>query len=223
MARLRPGRELEVNIEASPAPLRVIIIEKELLFGRAVAHVLSADPSLKVVGVAAGRDAISSTANADVVVIDIDNEDIDEVVESLKSSASNVRICAMSAHTQGELMQHCLGLGIDAYIVKDSSLQELFAAIKTLAAGSSYVDPRVAASLLRRRGPTHTRSTSELSPRERDIIRLIALGYSNREIGRRLILAEKTIKNHVSHIFAKIHCTARSQVAVYAVRSGLVA
>lgn len=220
---MRPGRELEVNIEASPAPLRVIIIEKELLFGRAVAHVLSADPSLKVVGVAAGRDAISSTANADVVVIDIDNEDIDEVVESLKSSASNVRICAMSAHTQGELMQHCLGLGIDAYIVKDSSLQELFAAIKTLAAGSSYVDPRVAASLLRRRGPTHTRSTSELSPRERDIIRLIALGYSNREIGRRLILAEKTIKNHVSHIFAKIHCTARSQVAVYAVRSGLVA
>lgn len=213
-----------VSLEASPAPVRVVIIEKELLFGRAVAHVLSADPSLKVVGVCAGRDAMSSTANADVVVIDIDNENVDEVVESLKKSpASNVRICAMSAHTQGELMQHCLGLGIDAYIVKDSSLQELFAAIKTLAAGSSYVDPRVAASLLRRRGPTHTRSTSELSPRERDIIRLIAMGYSNREIGRRLILAEKTIKNHVSHIFAKIHCTARSQVAVYAVRSGLVA
>lgn len=212
-----------MSFGASTAPLRVTIVEKELLFGRAIAHVLAADPSFKVVGVMAGRDALPANANADVVVIDIDNEDVDEVVENLKNDpASNVRICAMSAHTQGELMQHCLGLGIDAYIVKDSSLQELLAAIKTLAAGSSYVDPRVAASLLRRRGPTmRTRSSSELSPRERDIIRLIAQGCSNREIGRRLILAEKTIKNHVSHIFAKIHCTARSQVAVYAIRSGL--
>jgi two-component system, NarL family, response regulator DevR len=211
-----------MNVEATSAPLRVVIIEKELLFGRAVAHVLAADPSVKVVGVVAGRDAVTPTTNADIVVIDIDNENVDEVVESFKKGSSNVKICAMSAHTQGELMQHCLGLGVDAYIVKDSSLQELFAAIKTLGAGSSYVDPRVAASLLRRRGPSSARSTSELSPRERDIIRLIAEGLSNREIGRRLILAEKTIKNHVSHIFAKIHCTARSQVAVYAVRSGLI-
>ncbi|HZY99978.1 MAG TPA: response regulator transcription factor [Candidatus Baltobacteraceae bacterium] len=212
-----------MNVDTA-AQLRVIIVEKELLFGRAVAHVLAADPGVKVVGVVAARDAMPAIANADVVVIDIDNENVDEVVDSIKKGpSSNVRICAMSAHTQGELMQHCLSLGVDAYIVKDSSLQELFAAIKTLGTGSSYVDPRVAASLLRRRGPSNARSTSELSARERDIIRLIAEGHSNREIGRRLILAEKTIKNHVSHIFAKIHCTARSQVAVYAVRSGLAA
>lgn len=200
-------------------PLRVLIIEKQMLFAKAVAQVLSADPDIKVVGIASGRDA-AIPKDCDIVVIDIDTEEIDDVVEHFKSRSPGIRICALSAHTQGELMQHCLCAGADAYIVKDSSLQELLAAIKTVGEGNSYVDPRVAASLLRRRGPSN-RPTSELSPREREIIRLIAQGLSNRDIGRRLVLSEKTIKNHVSHIFAKIHCTARSQAAVHAIRIGL--
>lgn len=200
-------------------PLRVLIIEKQMLFAKAVAQVLSADPEIKVVGIASGREA-AIPKDCDIVVIDIDTEEIDDVVEHFKSRSPGVRICALSAHTQGELMQHCLCAGADAYIVKDSSLQELLAAIKTVGEGNSYVDPRVAASLLRRRGPSN-RPTSELSPREREIIRLIAQGLSNRDIGRRLVLSEKTIKNHVSHIFAKIHCTARSQAAVHAIRIGL--
>ncbi len=201
-------------------PLRVLIIEKQMLFAKAVAQVLSTDPAIKVVGIAASRDTALLAKEVDVVVIDIDTEEIDDVVEHYKNRTPGARICALSAHTQGELMQHCLAAGADAYIVKDSSLQELVAAIKTLGEGSSYVDPRVAASLLRRRGPSN-RPTNELSPREREIIRLIAQGLSNRDIGRRLVLSEKTIKNHVSHIFAKIHCTARSQAAVHAIRIGL--
>jgi DNA-binding NarL/FixJ family response regulator len=191
-----------------------------MLFAKAVAQVLSTDPAIKVVGIAASRDTALLAKEVDVVVIDIDTEEIDDVVEHYKNRTPGARICALSAHTQGELMQHCLAAGADAYIVKDSSLQELVAAIKTLGEGSSYVDPRVAASLLRRRGPSN-RPTNELSPREREIIRLIAQGLSNRDIGRRLVLSEKTIKNHVSHIFAKIHCTARSQAAVHAIRIGL--
>ena len=200
--------------------LRVLIIEKQMLFAKAIAQVLSSDPDIKVVGIAASRETALLQKDLDVVVIDIDTEEIDDVIEQFKSRSPETRVCALSAHTQGELMQHCLAAGADAYIVKDSSLQELVAAIKTLGEGKSYVDPRVAASLLRRRGPAK-RMTNELSPREREIIRLIAQGLSNRDIGRRLVLSEKTIKNHVSHIFAKIHCTARSQAAVHAIRIGL--
>ena len=123
-------------------------------------------------------------------------------------------------HTQPDLLQHCLSAGADAYIVKDSSLQELLTAITTLGEGSSYVDPRVAADLLRR-GADQPSGTTNLSPREMDIIRLIAQGMSNRDIGRRLILSEKTVKNHVSHIFSKLHFTTRSQAAVHAVRNGM--
>jgi DNA-binding NarL/FixJ family response regulator len=200
--------------------LRVFIIEKQMLFAKAIAQVLSADPDIKIAGIAASRETAMVAKDVDIVIIDIDTEEIDDVIEHFKSKSPETRVCALSAHTQGELMQHCLAAGADAYIVKDSSLQELVAAIKTLGEGSSYVDPRVAASLLRRRGPTK-RLTNELSPREREIIRLIAQGLSNRDIGRRLVLSEKTIKNHVSHIFAKIHCTARSQAAVHAIRIGL--
>jgi DNA-binding NarL/FixJ family response regulator len=202
------------------SPLRVLIIEKQLLFAKAVAEVLSADRDVKVVGIAGGRESTTFAKDVDVAVIDIDSEEIDDVVEYFKNHSPQTRICALSSHTQGELMQHCLSAGAEAYIVKDSSLQELLTAIKALGEGSSYVDPRVAASLLRRRAPSN-RPSNELSPREREIIRLIAQGLSNRDIGHRLILSEKTIKNHVSHIFAKIHCTARSQAAVHAIRIGL--
>jgi len=209
-----------VGTTGSTAALRVLIIEKQMLFAKAIAQVLSADPAIKIVGIAASRETAPPVKDIDIVIIDIDTEEIDDVIEHFKSQSPETRVCALSAHTQGELMQHCLSAGADAYIVKDSSLQELVAAIKTLGEGASYVDPRVAAALLRRRGPSK-RLTSELSPREREIIKLIAQGLSNRDIGRRLILSEKTIKNHVSHIFSKIHCTARSQAAVHAIRIGL--
>lgn len=148
-------------------PLRVLIIEKQLLFAKAVAQVLSADPDIKVAGIAAGRDASALAKEVDVVIIDIDTEEIDDVVEHFKNRSPLTRICALSSHTQGELMQHCLSAGADAYIVKDSSLQELVTAIKALGEGKSYVDPRVAASLLRRRAPRIGRPTNSRRASER--------------------------------------------------------
>jgi DNA-binding NarL/FixJ family response regulator len=200
--------------------LSVLIVQKQTLFAKAVAQVLAADLGVTIVGIAPSCEALTLPPKLDVVVVDVDSEDIDEVVEFFKMRAPKAKICALSMHAQGELMQHCLSAGADAYIIKDSSLQELQTAIKALGEGYSYVDPRVAASLLRRRAPA-ARNFSELSPREIDIIRLIAQGLTNRDIGRRLVLSEKTIKNHVSHIFAKLHFTTRSQAAVHAMRIGL--
>lgn len=203
-------------------PLRVFIVEKQLLFGAAIAHILSLDSDISIAGMAADREAANLTeARPDIIVVDIDAEDIDGTVEYFRAVLPNSRVCFLSMYTQPELMQQCMAAGADGYIIKDSSLQELAAAIKTIGEGSSYVDPRVAAALLRRRSAPHVPYTSQLSPRETDIIRLIAQGLSNRDIGRRLVLSEKTVKNHVSRIFSKLHFTARSQAAVHAIRSGL--
>jgi two-component system response regulator DegU len=200
----------------------VFIIEKQLLFGTAIAQILSSDPGISVVGIAPDRDSAHLAATRpDVVVIDIDTDEVDATVDVLRSASPETRICLLSMYSQPEVMQRCLSAGADGYIVKDSSLQELVSAIKAIGEGSSYVDPRVAAALLRRRAPVHVPYTSQLSPRETDIIRLIAQGLSNRDIGRRLVLSEKTVKNHVSRIFSKLHFTARSQAAVHAIRSGL--
>jgi DNA-binding NarL/FixJ family response regulator len=209
-------------MSTSVTPLRVFIIEKQLLFGTAVAQILSSDPGVSVVGIAADRDNPHlANVRPDVVVIDIDSDEVDSAVEALRALTPETKICLLSMYSQPEVMQRCLSAGADGYIVKDSSLQELLAAIKAIGEGSSYVDPRVAAALLRRRAPAHVPYTSQLSPRETDIIRLIAQGLSNRDIGRRLVLSEKTVKNHVSRIFSKLHFTARSQAAVHAIRSGL--
>lgn len=209
-------------MSTSNTPLRVFIIEKQLLFGTAIAQILSTDQNICVVGTAADSEgAHLADVKPDVVVIDIDTDEVDATVELVRASSPATRICLLSMYSHPELMQRCLSAGADGYIVKDSSLQELLAAIKAIGEGNSYVDPRVAAALLRRRVPAHVPYTSQLSPRETDIIRLIAQGLSNRDIGHRLVLSEKTVKNHVSRIFSKLHFTARSQAAVHAIRSGL--
>ncbi len=91
--------------------LRVLIVEKQMLFAKAIAQVLSADPDIKVVGIAASRETALLAKDADVVIIDIDTEEIDDVIEYFKSRSPQTRVCALSAHTQGELMQHCLAPG----------------------------------------------------------------------------------------------------------------
>jgi DNA-binding NarL/FixJ family response regulator len=200
--------------------LRVFIVERQRLFATALASILSADPEIEVVGVAADRGGASPGMDLDVVIVDVESDTIDGALEHFRQRSPDVKLCAISANTLGDDMQRCLGAGADGYVVKDASPHELLAAIKSLGKGASYVDPRVAGSLLRRRRFSNG-SIDELSPREKEVIRLIAQGLSNRDIGRLLALSEKTIKNHVSHIFAKIHCVARSQAAVHAIRAGL--
>ena len=204
--------------------IRVLIIEQQVLFGNAVAHVVSEDRSIAIDRIVRSRDNVSARdSQIDVIVMDIDDtiNDIEAAVAHLRTECPKARICAMSMYTRPDLMQRCLSAGVDGYIVKDSSLQELVAAIKSLAEGTSYVDPRVAANLLRAREVNRVPTSDSLSPRETDVLRLIAQGLSNRDIGQRLILSEKTVKNHISRIFSKLHFTARSQAAVHAIRQGL--
>src|SRR5690242_5598943 len=153
-------------MSTSSTPLRVFVIEKQLLFGTAIAHILSSDSDISVVGLAPDReDAQLAKVRPDVVVIDIDTDDVDTTVDALRGASPDTRICLLSTYSQPEVMQRCLSAGADGYIVKDSSLQELIAAIKAIGEGNSYVDPRVAAALLRRRAPSHVPYTSQLSPR----------------------------------------------------------
>jgi DNA-binding NarL/FixJ family response regulator len=120
-------------------------------------------------------------------------------------------------------MQRCLNAGADGYLVKDAAPSDFLRAVKIIAAGESYVDARIAGRLLSRR-VTSSRSSDpcDLSSRELEVVSLIVAGMSNKEISYSLSLSEKTVKNHVSRIFSKFNCTARTQAAVFAIRSGLV-
>lgn len=214
------------EVAVAAKPVRVMVVEAQALFGKALCQVLSADAMLDVVGDAENvMSAPLKNLRPDLIVLDLDGHgaDIGEALRRCREILPNSRVCVLSTHVQPEVMQRCLTAGADGYIVKDITPQELIRAVKTVASGSSYVDPRIAGGVLRRRSMLNGRpDLNELSTREGEVIRLIAHGLSNKEISYQLKLSEKTVKNHISRIFSKLNICARTQAAVYAIRSGLV-
>jgi DNA-binding NarL/FixJ family response regulator len=204
--------------------VRLAIIERSPLIVSALRHVLAHDTAIDIVAaVAEPSDPQLAELRPDVLLIDVDDltVTIEEALSICERSLPQSRIAALSAQNRPRAMQRVLAANADAYITKDTSPAMLAEIIHTVAAGDSYADPRIAGQLLRRR-TTRSQDVYDLSGRETEIVRLIAEGLSNREIGTRLALSEKTVKNHVSHILAKLKVSARSGVAVYAVRKGLV-
>jgi two-component system response regulator DegU len=205
---------------------RTLIMEPQALFAKALAQVLIMEPTIEVVGeVDAVTDKTIRATRPDLILIDIDGGKIDltEAIQAGRRVSPTVKICTLSMHLQPDVMQRCLGAGADGYIVKDVTPSEFIRAVKTVTDGETYVDPRIAGRLLKRGGATERGGNSSyLSLREVEVVRLIVAGMSNKEISANLHLSEKTIKNHVSRIFTKFNCTARTQAAVYALRSGLV-
>jgi two-component system, NarL family, response regulator LiaR len=205
--------------------VRLALIETQSLFADALCHVLEGDPDVRVLSVARSVDDLSAAPSDDVNLVMLDVDDYCNNVEQAFLTCAvrfpRAKLSALSSFANADVMQRCLAAHAQGYIVKDSSLLELGAAIRSIVAGRPYVDPRVAGAILSRRAVNAEPSMDELSGRETEIVRLIAQGLSNRDIGARLLLSEKTVKNHVSRIFDKLHITARTQAAVYAIRTGI--
>jgi DNA-binding NarL/FixJ family response regulator len=132
-----------------------------------------------------------------------------------------VKIVALTSYAGQDLVLPAVRAGVSGYLLKDVGPADLADALRTVHAGGSPLHPQVAATVMASVGP-HDGPQPSLTPREREVLRLIARGLSNRLIARELTLAEKTVKTHVSSILAKLGVADRTQAALYAVRSGLV-
>lgn len=207
------------------ATVRMVLIETQSLFADALCHVLKGEPDVRVTSVLRSVDEPPHAALEDVnlVLIDVDDycDNLEEAFLTSSLRYPHAKLSALSSFANADIMQRCLAARAEGFIVKDSSLHELCAAIRSIVAGRPYVDPRVAGAIFSRRAVNTEPSLDELSGRETQIVRLIAHGLSNRDIGTRLTLSEKTVKNHVSRIFDKLQITARTQAAVYAIRTGI--
>jgi DNA-binding NarL/FixJ family response regulator len=194
--------------------VRVFLIEPEQVVVDAVRFVLERDPTIVVVGWSHDPEAHAiAELRPDVIFLDADSltMDVEAAIGACERASPQSRVLVVSAQHRAGAMQRALAAKANAYVAKDTSPATFVEIVHMVASGESYADPRIAGAMLRRR-----------SVRVHEIVRLIADGLSNREIGRRLTLSEKTVKNHVSHVLAKLKVTARSGVAVYAVRNGLV-
>lgn len=203
---------------------RVFVIESHPLVGKALCTLLAQSAEIEVIGDAAvARADVLRHHAPELIVIDIDSHptDVETALDECRRAVPSARMCVLSMHLRVDVMQRALAAGADGYIVKDVSPAALVDAIHTMASGGFYVDSRLAANVLRRQARGGARDLSELSPRERDVLRLVAGGLTNKEIGERLYLSPRTVKNHVSRIFSKLEVTARTQAVIHAIRSGI--
>lgn len=210
---------------------RVAIVEDHALTRAGVKTALSAASDIEVVAEAAdgnaGFEEIART-RPDVAVIDIGLPGMDgiELTGRVRADFKEVRVVILTMHDLDSEILAALAAGADAYVVKASDPSNLIVAVRVVAEGGAYFDPHIAHIVLRNFGsqPSAARPPAEnpLTPRELEILRLVAEGVGNAEIGRRLYLGLGTVKGHVRDILEKLSAADRTQAAVTALRRGLI-
>ena len=203
--------------------LRVAVIVPQGVFRSALCAALEHYGDVEPFGVPNVPDA-GFGPGIDAVILDLDfqPENHRDLMRRLLGAGQNLRICVLAFRALPATVRQCLSLGADGFLLKDCTIEELHRAVRSVARGQVFIDPKIASMLLKtpEAGPPQKRP--DLSLRETDVIRLIALGLTNRQIADKLSLSEKTIKNHISHIFRKLKITARTQAAIHAISNNLV-
>jgi DNA-binding NarL/FixJ family response regulator len=216
-------------------PIRVLLVDDQSLVRTGFRMILRDEPDIEVVGEAAdGRAAVEAAGRLrpDVAIMDI-RMPIMDGVEATRRIVADVglttRVLVLTTFDADEFVVEALRAGASGFLLKDVAPDDFAAAIRTVAAGDALLAPSVTRQLLDRfrdrlPGPPDARHERlrELTDREIEVLKLVARGLSNREIAERLVLAEPTVKTHVSHALLKLDLRDRAQAVVLAYEVGLV-
>ena len=211
---------------------RVLLVDDHDLFRTGLVNLLS-EQGVHVIGEAPnGETALRLVRELapDVVVMDLNMPGISGVdaTREITTVAPRTRVLVLTISVDGTDVVDAVMAGACGYLLKDSSIQQLVAGIRAAAAGESLISPQIAAKVLQLLRAQNTAGgkaeaiKADLSDRELDVLKLIAIGKDNAEIAQELFISPKTVKNHISNILMKLQIENRIQAAVYAVRSGLV-
>ncbi|MEV7780960.1 response regulator transcription factor [Kitasatospora sp. NPDC088351] len=211
----------------TPAPVRVFLLDDHEVVRRGVHDLLDCEPDLEVVGEAATAEQALVRVPAlrpDVAVLDVrlggDSDGV-AVCRELRSRMPDLACLMLTSFDDEEALLDAVMAGAAGYVLKQISGTDLVAAVRTVASGRSMLDPGAATRLLNRlrsdaEPEQATTGGPELTVREQEVLALIGEGLTNRQIGERLYLAEKTVKNHVSRLLAKLGVERRVQAALIA-------
>ncbi|RVU14417.1 response regulator transcription factor [Streptomyces antnestii] len=208
-------------------PIRVFLLDDHEVVRRGLSDLLDAEADISVVGDAENVEhalARGPALRPDVAVLDVRLPDGDgiSVCRELRSQMPGLACLMLTSFDDEEALLDAIMAGASGYVLKEIRGSDLVSEVRTVASGQSMLDPATTARLMRslRAGPDTTPELAPelagLSPRERDILALIGDGLTNREIGKRLYLSEKTVKNHISRLLAKLGVHRRVQAAVLA-------
>jgi DNA-binding NarL/FixJ family response regulator len=213
------------------APITVFLVDDHAIVRTGLRTYLDTEPGVQVVGEAGdGLEALARIDTLargdgvpDVVLMDMQMPNLDgvETTGRIKATWPGIDVIAVTSFIEEARIRAALEAGATGYLLKDADASDVVDAIRAAVAGEVRLDPAVAAALaLSLRTPASSAET--LTPREREVITLVAEGRTNREIGKRLGVAERTARTHVSNILTKLGLASRTQAAMWAVREGLV-
>jgi DNA-binding NarL/FixJ family response regulator len=210
--------------------IRVLIADDQAMMRTGLRLMLDVEPDLEVVGEAAdGREAldVARRTSPNVVLMDVRMPVMDgiDATRRLTAPADPPRVLVLTTFDLDEYAYEALRAGASGFLLKDAGREHLVHAVRMIAAGESLLDSSITARLIERfvRRPRGTSDgLAELSPRELEIMRLVARGRSNGEIASELVIGEATVKTHVTHILQKLRLRDRVQIVIAAYETGLV-
>lgn len=208
--------------------IRILVADDHAIIRRGIRAVLDIVPDMEVAGEAAnGREAVAvvESLRPDVILMDLVMPEMDgiEAIRRIKAQDADARILVLTTFAGEDKIFPAIKAGALGYHLKDSSPQALVQAIRQVHRGESSLHPIIARKVLQELSrPSERPPTPDpLTPRELEVLRLVAQGLDNQEIAEKLVVSEATVRTHVSHIMSKLHLASRTQVALYALREGL--
>jgi two-component system, NarL family, response regulator LiaR len=206
-------------------PIRVLIVDDHNVVRQGLRMFLGLDEEIECVGEAAnGLEAIAEVRakKPDVVLMDLVMPEMDgiQATEAIRREHPDVEVIALTSVLEDSTVTGAIKAGAIGYLLKDTSADNLCKSIKAAGSGQILLSPQAAARLIREIKVAD--SPAALTNREVEVLRLLAMGKSNKEIALELAVGETTVKTHVSNILMKLNLPSRTQAALYAVRIGLV-
>jgi NarL family two-component system response regulator LiaR len=215
---------------SDPTPIRVLIVDDHAVVRTGLRVFLDLQPDIEVVGEASDGSegvAVARRLEPDVVLMDLLMPNMDGItaIGRIKSERPDTEIVTMTSFIEEEKVTAALEAGASGYVLKDAEAEEVAAAIRAAFAGEVHLDPAVArllAQRMRNRKSPEEGLAEPLTEREKDVLRLLGQGMSNKEIGSTLFITERTARTYVSNILGKLGLASRTQAALYAVEHKLV-
>lgn len=216
--------------------IRLVLADDQVMMSRALSTILSAEPDIDVVAIASnGSEAIDACMahHVDIAVLDIRMPGMDGIAaaQAIMARKPDVRVIMLTTFSDHELVQAALRVGVHGFLLKDADPETLVSAVRTVNAGESILSSKVTGPVLNAYRaqvcsaaslpPEQRQGLSLLTPREMDVLLLVAEGASNQEIASSLSLAETTVKTHISALLSKLHARDRVALVLVAHRAGL--
>ncbi len=209
--------------------ISVMIVDDHNMVREGLKNLIELDDEIKVTGEACnGNECMTKLRfiKPDIILLDINMPDMNglDTLHALKRRKNRPKILILTVHNEIEYLIKAIDMGVEGYLLKDSDSKELIRAIRLVNEGEKFVQPSMIpllnSKLIAR--DIDKSKLEKLSERELEVLKLVAVGNINKDIGRTLDISESTVKNHLANIYKKIDCNDRTQAAVFCIRNGII-